>query len=159
MAGEIHVSIIGNLTADPETRQAGGVNVTGFTVAVTPRKFDKQTNEWVDDEAQFYRCSVWREYGDNVAASLTKGARVIVTGALKQRKYEKDGVERTSLEIDVEEIGPSLRYATAQVVKSGSNRTQTQRHQQAAQQGGPGNLPPRQQQQQQNYGYDPNVPF
>lgn len=119
MAGETIITVIGNLTADPELRYTqNGLAVANFTIASTPRDFNKQTNEWVDGEALFLRCSVWREFAEHVAGSLTKGSRVIASGRLKQRSYEtKEGEKRTSYELDVDEIGPSLRYATASVTR------------------------------------------
>jgi single-strand DNA-binding protein len=119
MAGDTVITVIGNLTADPELRfTPSGAAVANFTVASTPRMFDRQTNEWKDGEALFLRCAIWREAAENVAESLTKGARVIVSGRLKQRSYEtKEGEKRTVIELDVDEIGPSLRYATARVTK------------------------------------------
>lgn len=120
MAGETPITVIGNLTADPELRfTPNGVPVANFTVASTPRTFDRQTNEWRDGEAMFLNCSVWRQFAENVAESLSKGMRVIVNGNLKTRSYEdRDGNRRTSYEIDVNEVGPSLRFATAQVARS-----------------------------------------
>ena len=119
MAGETVITIIGNLTADPELRfTPNGAAVANFTVASTPRTFDRQSNEWKDGETLFLRCSIWREAAENVAESLTKGMRVIAQGALKQRSYEKDGQTRTVYEMDVQEIGPSLKYATAKVTRS-----------------------------------------
>lgn len=120
MAGETTLTVVGNLTADPELRYTqNGLPVVNFTVASTPRTLNKQTNEWEDGEALFLRCSLWREAAEHVTASLTKGSRVIVVGRLKVRSYEdKEGVTRTSTEIDVEEIGPSLKYATAQVTRA-----------------------------------------
>ncbi|ANA86445.1 single strand DNA binding protein [Gordonia phage OneUp] len=119
MANDTVITVIGNLTADPELRfTPSGAAVANFTVASTPRYFDKQSNEWKDAEALFLRCNVWREYAENVTESLQKGARVIVQGKLKQRSYEKDGQPRTTFELEVEEIGPALRYATARVTKS-----------------------------------------
>lgn len=122
MAGETTITVIGNLTADPELRFTNnGVALASFTIASTPRTFDRQSNEWKDGEALFLRCTVWREYAENVANSLTKGARVIARGNLRQRSYEtKEGERRTSYELDVDEVGPALRYATAQVVRSQS---------------------------------------
>ena len=119
MAGDTVITVIGNLTADPELRfTPSGAAVANFTVASTPRMFDRQTNEWKDGEALFLRCAIWREAAENVAESLTKGARVIVSGRLKQRSYEtKEGEKRTVIELDVDEIGPSLRYATDRVTK------------------------------------------
>jgi single-strand DNA-binding protein len=120
MAGETVITIVGNLTADPELRfTPSGAAVANFTVASTPRTFDRQTNEWKDGEALFMRCSVWRDAAENVAESLTRGSRVVVTGRLKQRSFEtKEGEKRTVVELDVDEIGPSLRYATAKVNKT-----------------------------------------
>ena len=119
MAGETVITVIGNLTADPELRfTQSGVAVASFTVASTPRTFDRQANEWKDGEAMFLRCSIWREAAENVTESLEKGSRVIVQGRLKQRSYtDRDGNNRTSIELDVDEVGPSLRYATAKPVK------------------------------------------
>ncbi len=120
MAGETIITVIGNLTADPELRYTqGGLAVANFTIASTPRTFDRQSNDWKDGEALFLRASVWREFAENVAGTLSKGSRVIATGRLKQRSYEtKEGEKRTSIELEVDEIGPSLRYATAQVTRS-----------------------------------------
>lgn len=130
MANEPVITIVGNLTADPELRHvSGGVPVASFTVASTPRTLNKQTQQWEDGEALFVRCSVWREYGENVAQSLTKGMRVIVHGRLQQRSYEHNGERRTSLELQVDEVGPSLRYATAQVARTSRNQAQGARAQ------------------------------
>ena len=120
MAGDTVITVIGNLTADPELRfTPSGAAVANFTVASTPRAFDRQSNEWKDQETLFLRCSVWREAAENVAESLTKGMRVIVQGRLKARSYEtKDGDRRTSHELEVDEIGPSMRYATAKVTRN-----------------------------------------
>jgi single-strand DNA-binding protein len=117
MTGETVITVIGNLTADPELRfTSSGVAVANFTVASTPRTFDKNANEWKDGEALFLRCSIWRQAAENVAESLTRGARVIVSGRLKQRSFEtREGEKRTVVELEVEEIGPSLKYATAKV--------------------------------------------
>jgi single-strand DNA-binding protein len=116
MAGETSITVVGNLTADPELRfTASGHAVASFTVASTPRTFDRQSNEWKDGETLFLRCSVWRQYAENVAESLTKGTRVIVVGRLRQRSYEKDGQTRTSYELDVDDIGPALRTAKAKI--------------------------------------------
>ncbi|WP_375385952.1 single-stranded DNA-binding protein [uncultured Microbacterium sp.] len=122
MAGETIITVVGNLTADPELRYTqGGLPVANFTIASTPRNFDRASNEWKDGEALFLRASVWREFAEHVAGSLTKGSRVIATGRLKQRSYEtKEGEKRTSIELEVDEIGPSLRYATAQVTRAAS---------------------------------------
>ena len=118
--GDIQVTFVGNLTSDPELRfTPSGAAVANFTVACTPRSLDKNTNEWKDGETTFLRCQVWRQYAENVAESLTRGARVIVTGRLKQRSYEtKEGEKRTSIEVDVEDIGPALRNATCKITKS-----------------------------------------
>jgi single-strand DNA-binding protein len=120
MAGETVITVVGNLTADPELRfTPNGAAVANFTVASTPRTFDRQTNEWKDGDALFLRCAVWREVAENVAESLTRGSRVVVQGRLKQRSFEtKEGEKRTVVELDVDEIGPSLRYATARVNKT-----------------------------------------
>ncbi|MEO7147318.1 MAG: single-stranded DNA-binding protein [Terrimesophilobacter sp.] len=120
MAGETVITVVGNLTSDPELRYTqNGLAVANFTIASTPRTFDRASNDWKDGEALFLRASVWREFAEHVAGSLSKGARVIATGRLKQRNYEtKEGEKRTSFEIEVDEIGPSLRYATAQVTRS-----------------------------------------
>ncbi|RLZ03794.1 single-stranded DNA-binding protein [Kocuria tytonicola] len=117
MAGDTVITVIGNLTADPELRfTPSGAAVANFTVASTPRAFDRQSNEWKDQETLFMRCSVWREAAENVAESLTKGTRVIVQGRLKARSYEtKEGERRTSTELEVDEIGPSMKYATAKI--------------------------------------------
>ncbi len=120
MAGETVITVIGNLTADPELRfTPSGAAVANFTVASTPRTFDRQSNEWKDGDTLFMRCSVWREAAENVAESLTKGTRVIVTGRLVQRSYEtREGEKRTVVELQVDEVAPSLRYATAKVARS-----------------------------------------
>lgn len=120
MAGETQLTIIGNLTADPELRfTPGGDGVANFTVASTPRTFDRQSNEWKDGDTLFMRCAAWRELSENVAESLLKGMRVIVTGRMKSRSYEtKEGEKRTVIELEVDEVGPSLRYATAKVERT-----------------------------------------
>lgn len=120
MAGETVVTVVGNLTADPELRFTNsGVALATFTIASTPRTYDRASNEWKDGEALFLRASVWREFAEHVASSLTKGSRVIATGRLKQRSYEtKEGDKRSTIELEVDEIGPSLRYATAQITRS-----------------------------------------
>jgi single-strand DNA-binding protein len=119
-AGDVTVTVVGNLTNDPELRfTPSGAAVASFTVASTPRYLDKNTNEWKDGDALFLRCSVWRQAAENIAESLTRGARVIVTGRLRQRSYEtKEGEKRTVVELEVDEVGPSLRYATAKVTKA-----------------------------------------
>ncbi|HET6700017.1 MAG TPA: single-stranded DNA-binding protein [Nocardioidaceae bacterium] len=120
MAGETPITIVGNLTADPELRfTPSGAAVANFTVASTPRTFDRQTNEWKDGEALFLNCSVWRQAAENAAESLQRGMRVVVSGRLKARSFEtREGEKRTVFEIDVDEVGPSLRYATAKVTKT-----------------------------------------
>ncbi|MGO2110832.1 MAG: single-stranded DNA-binding protein [Pseudoclavibacter sp.] len=120
MAGDTIITVVGNLTADPELRYThNGLAVANFTIASTPRIFDRQANEWKDGEALFLRASVWREFAEHVASSMQKGSRVIAQGRLKQRSYEtKEGEKRTSYELDIDEIGPSLRYATAQVTRT-----------------------------------------
>jgi len=142
MAGETIITVIGNLTADPELRfTPSGSAVANFTIASTPRTFDRQSNEWKDGETLFLRASVWRESAENVAESLTKGTRVIISGRLKSRTYDtKEGEKRTVMELEVDEIGPSLRYASAKI-----NRTQRASNQggaapaRANQGGGPAN--------------------
>jgi single-strand DNA-binding protein len=116
-AGDVTVTVVGNLTNDPELRfTPSGAAVASFTVASSPRVLDKATNEWKDGDPLYMRCSVWRQYAENVAETLTKGTRVIVTGRLKQRSYEtREGEKRTVVEMDVEDVGPALRYATAKV--------------------------------------------
>lgn len=120
MAGDTQITVVGNLTSDPEMRfTQSGAAVANFTVASTPRSYNKQTQQWEDGEALFLRCSVWRQLAENVAESLTKGMRVIVQGNLKQRSYQtKEGENRTSYELDVQEVGPSLSWATAQVQRN-----------------------------------------
>lgn len=119
MAGETVITIIGNLTADPEMRTTrNGSTVANFSIAATPRVFDKQSNQWVDGDALFLRCSAWRDLATHCAQSLSKGMRVIAQGRLQQRSYQaQDGSNRTVIEMTVDEIGPSLKYATAQVQK------------------------------------------
>jgi single-strand DNA-binding protein len=131
MAGETVITVVGNLTADPELRYTqNGLAVANFTIASTPRSFDKASNDWKDGDTLFLRASVWREFAEQVAGSLTKGSRVIATG---RRSYEtKEGEKRTSIELEVDEVGPSLRYATAQITRTsrdggggGGNRGQS----------------------------------
>lgn len=119
MANDTQITVVGNLTADPELRfTQSGTAVASFTIASTPRQFDKQANEWRDGEALFLRCSIWRDAAENVAESLEKGARVIAQGNLVQRSFtDREGNQRTSIELNVLEIGPSLRYATAKPQK------------------------------------------
>ena len=140
MAGETVITVVGNLTADPELRYTqNGLPVANFTIASTPRTFDRQANEWKDGDALFLRASVWREFAEHVAGSLTKGMRVVAQGRLRQRSYQdREGNNRTSIELEVDEIGPSLRYATAQVTRAASGGA-----------GGGGGQRPAQQQQQQ----------
>lgn len=135
MAGETLITVVGNLTADPEMRfTANGAAVANFTIASTPKTFDRQTNEFKDGEPLFLRSSVWREQAENVAETLTKGMRVIAQGYLKQRSYDtKEGEKRTVYELEVQEVGPALRFASAKV-------TRTQRS------GGGGNRAPQPQQ-------------
>lgn len=141
MAGETPITIIGNIVAEPELRfTPAGAAVCNFRVASTPRTYNKQTQQWEDGEAMFLTCNAWKQLGENTAESLTKGMRVIVTGKLKQRSFQnREGENRSVFEIDVEEVGPSLRYATAQV-----NRSPREGGQQGGQQS------PNQQQAQQN---------
>jgi single-strand DNA-binding protein len=120
VAGETVITVIGNLTADPELRfTPSGAAVANFTVASTPRTFDRQSGEWKDGEALFLRCNIWRQAAENTAESLTRGMRVIVSGRLRQRSFEtREGEKRTVMEMEVDEVGPSLRYATAKVNKA-----------------------------------------
>ena len=120
MANDTVITVVGNLTADPELRFTNsGIPVASFTVASTPRTFDRQSGEWKDGEALFLRCSIWRDAAENVAESLAKGTRVIVQGRLQQRSYtDREGNNRTSIELQVDEIGPSLRYATAKPTRT-----------------------------------------
>ena len=119
MAGETVITVVGNLTADPELRfTPSGAAVANFTVASTPRTFDRQSGEWKDGDALFMRCNVWRQAAENVAETLTRGMRVMVSGRLRQRSFEtREGEKRTVVELEVDEVGPSLRYATAKVNK------------------------------------------
>jgi len=120
MAGETVICVVGNLTSDPELRYTnGGLAVANFTIASTPRTFDRASNEWKDGESLFLRASCWREFAEHVAGTLTKGSRVIAQGRLRQRSYETaEGEKRTSMELEIDEIGPSLRYATAQITRA-----------------------------------------
>ena len=119
MAGETIITVVGNLTGDPELRfTPSGAAVANFTIASTPRTFDRQTNEWKDGDTLFLNCSIWRQAAENVAESLTKGMRVVAQGRLKARSYEtREGEKRTVMELDVEEVGPSLKYASAKVTR------------------------------------------
>lgn len=146
MAGETIITVVGNLTADPELRYTqAGLPVANFTIASTPRTFDRQANEWKDGEALFLRASVWRDFAEHVSGSLTKGMRVIATGTLKQRSYQdREGQNRVSIELQVDEIGPSLRYATAQVTRTQSSGGGGQRQSGVSPDGSwsaPGNAP------------------
>lgn len=120
MTGETTITVVGNLTADPSLSYTqNGLPVANFTIASTPRTFDKQSNEWKDGEALFLRASVWRDFAEHVAGSLTKGMRVVATGRLRQRSYQdREGQQRTAIELEVDEIGPSLRYAKATVTRA-----------------------------------------
>lgn len=124
MANETIITVVGNLTADPELRYTqNGLPVANFTIASTPREYDKTTREYKDGDALFLRASVWREFAEHVAGSLTKGSRVIASGRLKQRSYQdREGQTRTSIELEVDEIGPSLRYATAAITRAAGGR-------------------------------------
>ena len=152
--GDTPITLVGNLVADPELRYTpSGAAVANFRVASTPRRFDSQSNQWVDGEALFLACNIWRQAAENVANSLTKGDRVIVQGRLRQRSYDtREGEKRTVYEIEVDEVGPSLRYATSQVTKTprqggqgnwnGGNQGGNQGNQggySGGNQGGPGN--------------------
>src|SRR6201995_494020 len=119
MAGDTIITVVGNLTGDPELRfTPSGAAVANFTIASTPRQFDRQSNEWKDGDTLFLSCSIWRQAAENVAESLQKGMRVVAQGRLKQRSYEtREGEKRTVVELDVEEVGPSLKYATAKVAR------------------------------------------
>ena len=137
MANDTIITIVGNLTDDPSLRfTPSGAAVTSFTVASTPRTFDRATNEWKDGEALFLRCSIWRQAAENVAESLTRGMRVVVQGRLQQRSYERDGQTRTVVEMQVDEIGPSLRYATAKVNRTARGSDQGGGQQQSGNAGG-----------------------
>lgn len=116
-AGDTNITVVGNMVADPELRfTPSGAAVASFRIASTPRFFDKQANEWKDGDSLFLTCNVWRQYAENVAESLTKGMRVIVTGRLKQRSYEtREGEKRTVFEVEVDDVGPALKNATAKV--------------------------------------------
>lgn len=168
MSGETVITLIGNLVDDPELRfTPAGVAVASFRVASTPRTFDRQTNEWKDGDSLFMTCSAWRQLGENVAASLARGSRVIVQGRLKQRSYEdREGVKRTVVELDAEDVAPSLLRATATVTKatSNANNGQQQRQQPADDPWATAQQRPTQRQQyaQQSYGpggYTDEPPF
>jgi single-strand DNA-binding protein len=144
MSGETVITVIGNLTGDPELRfTPSGAAVANFTVASTPRTFDRQSNEWKDGDTLFLRCSIWREAAESVAESLTKGTRVIVTGRLVQRSYEtREGEKRTVYELQVDEVGPSLRYATAKVTRTQRSGGSSYGGGQGGGQGGPSDNDP-----------------
>ena len=158
MAGETIITIEGNLTAEPELRfTPSGAAVASFTVASTPRTFDKNTNSWVDGDALFLRCNCWRQMAENVAESLTRGTRVIAKGRLKQRSFEtREGEKRTVVELDVDEIGPSLKFAqaTARKTERSGGQPQQQRPQQPPQDPWATPAPPAQQQ-----AFDANDPW
>ncbi len=155
MANEPLVTIVGNLTADPEVRQAGNSSVVNLTIASTPRTFNRQSNEWENGETLFLRASAWRDFAENIAQNLHKGQRVIAQGNLKQRSFQdKDGNERTALELDILEIGPAIQR----------NKPNTQRAGQPQAQGsGDGGRNWQSSFEQSNYGadngFDPNAPF
>lgn len=162
MAGDTTLTIVGNLTADPELRfSPSGVAVADFTIASTPRRFDKTANEWKDGETLFVRCSIWREAAENVAESLRKGMRVIAVGNLVQRSWEdRDGNKRTSVELQVEEVGPSLRRAKAVVTRTGGRSDAPQAHGNGPQAGWQGQTAPAQGQQSDPWGQpSTEVPF
>ncbi|MFB7452821.1 single-stranded DNA-binding protein [Streptomyces sp. NPDC056194] len=159
MAGETPITVVGNVVADPELRfTPGGAAVANFRIASTPRTFDRTTNEWKDGETLFLSVSVWRQQAENVAASISRGDRVIVVGSLAQRQFEKDGERRSSYEVKAEEVGPALKNATATVTKGGASSNNPQGYgQQAPQQpyGGPQGDPWAQQQPQRGYADEP----
>ncbi|MFE0720221.1 single-stranded DNA-binding protein [Streptomyces rochei] len=158
MAGETVITVVGNLVDDPELRYTpAGAAVAKFRIASTPRTFDRQANEWKDGEALFLTCSVWRQAAEHVAESLARGLRVIVQGRLKQRSYEdREGVKRTVYELDVDEVGPSLAYATAKVTKTTGSSRPTNGQQQGSGWGAP---PTQQQPAAQAGGYSDEPPF
>ncbi|MFF9507311.1 single-stranded DNA-binding protein [Streptomyces sp. NPDC014724] len=163
MSGETVITVVGNLVDDPELRYtAAGAPVATFRVASTPRTFDKQANEWKDGESLFLTCSAWRTLGENVAGSLARGMRVVVQGRLKQRSYEdREGVKRTVVELDVEDVGPSLLRATATVTKTTSNGATNGQQQRPAQRPQQPQQPQQPQYQQQQYqgGYRDEPPY
>ena len=142
MAGETTLTVIGNLTADPELRfTPSGAAVTSFTVASTPRTYDRDSGKWVDGDPLFLRCNIWRQAAENVAESLSRGDRVIVSGRIKQRSFEtREGEKRTVVELDVDEIGPSLRWASAKVNRA-SRSSQSSEDHWNSQRGGAANTP------------------
>ncbi|WP_432132729.1 single-stranded DNA-binding protein [Streptomyces tendae] len=173
MSGETVITVVGNLVDDPELRfTPAGAAVAKFRIASTPRTFDRESNQWKDGDALFLTCSVWRQAAEHVAESLSRGLRVIVQGRLKQRSYEdREGVKRTVYELDVDEVGPSLTFATAKVTKATGGQTSRQegsgdpwagaKPAGGQQQGGGwGNTPPAQQQPApQGAGYSDEPPF
>ncbi len=144
MAGDTQITVVGNLVDDPELRfTPSGAAVANFRIASTPRTFDRQTNEWKDGEALFLSCSVWRQAAENVAESLQKGMRVVVQGNLRSRQYEtREGEKRTVFEIQVDEVGPSLKYATAKVTRTQRSGGSSYGGQQGGGQGGPSDNDP-----------------
>ncbi|OKJ42296.1 single-stranded DNA-binding protein [Streptomyces sp. CB01580] len=160
MAGETVITVVGNLVDDPELRfTPSGAAVAKFRIASTPRTFDRQTNEWKDGDALFLTCSVWRQAAENATESLTRGMRVIAQGRLKQRSYEdREGVKRTVYELDVDEVGPSLKNATAAVTKTNGNQGPAQRQQQPSN-GGYGAQQPAHDPWAQQQGYSDEPPF
>ena len=144
MASDTTVTVVGNLTADPELRfTPSGAAVANFTVASTPRTFDRQSNEWKDGDTLFLPCSIWRDAAEHCAESLTKGTRVIVTGRLKQRSYDdREGNKRTIYEVEVEEVGPSLTWATARVTRSGQQQAKPRQQRAADPWAGPSSSAP-----------------
>jgi single-strand DNA-binding protein len=159
MAGETVITIVGNLVDDPELRfTPAGAAVAKFRVASTPRTFDRQANEWKDGEPLFLTCSVWRQAAENAAETLARGMRVIVQGRLKQRSYEdREGIKRTVYELDVDEVGPSLQYASAVVTKTAAGGQQ--RNTQGASDGWGGAQPAQQQPTPAAAGYSDEPPF
>lgn len=161
MAGETIVTVTGNLTGDPELRfTPSGAGVASFTVASTPRRFDKNSNAWVDGDPLFLRCNAWRQLGENIAESFRRGDRVIVTGSLKQRSFEtREGEKRTVIELDVDEAGASVKFKTVTI--NAVERTQAQQSQRPA--ADPWDMPPpsaeRPRAQQQEMGYSDEPPF
>lgn len=154
MANETVITVVGNLTADPELRTLNsGSTVANFTIAATPRTFNRQTNQWENGAALFMRCTAWNELASNITGTLMKGTRVIAQGALRQRSYKaKDGSDRSIIELTVTEIGPSLRYAKAQVVRNNQNGNQPQNQpRQQAQQPQQNQQPQQQPQQHANW--------
>ena len=161
MAGETVITVVGNLTSDPELRfTPNGAAVSNFTVASTPRIFDRQRNEFIDGETLFLRCSAWKELGENSAESLQRGTRVLVQGRLKSRSFEtKEGEKRTVMELDVDEVGPSLRRATAVVTRKQSGSGSFGGESQQGQQSRGWGQDPQQSQQNPGWGNESDAPF